>query len=106
MSRRNELLERCIELGLEPEKSRNRIDKDTGNKYKESTVKDCQKAIQSYFIEKYKSEGTLSPFIEDIMKMDSPMLALQSKDKKLDSIRDEIWKDNNKWIFQEKIDRM
>lgn len=104
MARREELLEKCQSLKIEPEKSRNRIDKETGEKYKESTVKDCEKAIQQYYINKYKSEGTLNPLVLDILHLDSPMLALQSKDKKLDKIRDYLWEDNNNWIFQEKID--
>ena len=104
MAERDDLLNICETLGLNPEKSRNRVNKDTGEKYQESTVKDCRKAIQQYYIDKYRKEGTLSPFVEEIMKMDSPMLALQSKDKRLDKIRDIIWEDNNNWIFQEKID--
>ena len=104
MAERDDLLNICETLGLNPEKSRNRVNKDTGEKYQESTVKDCRKAIQQYYIDKYRKEGTLSPFVEEIMKMDSPMLALQSKDKRLDKIRDIIWEDNNNWLFQEKID--
>lgn len=104
MARREELLEKCQSLGIEPEKSRNRINKETGERYKESTVKDCEKAIQKFYINKYKKEGILNPSILDILNLDSPMLALQSKDKKLDKIRDFLWEDNNNWIFQEKID--
>lgn len=104
MARREELLEKCQSLGIEPEKSRNRINKETGERYKESTVKDCEKAIQKFYINKYKEEGILNPSILDILNLDSPMLALQSKDKKLDKIRDFLWEDNNNWIFQEKID--
>ena len=87
---RDDLLNICETLGLNPEKSRNRVNKDTGEKYQESTVKDCRKAIQQYYIDKYRKEGTLSPFVEEIMKMDSPMLALQSKDKRLNKIRDDL----------------
>lgn len=104
MARRDELLEQCKTLGIEPEKSRNRIDKDTGERYKESTIRDCEKAVQQYYIKKYKEEGTLNPLVLDILKLDSPMLALQSKHKKLNDIRDILWDDNNNWIFQEKID--
>lgn len=104
MAERDDLLKICESLNLNPEKSKNRVNKETGEKYKESTIKDCRKAIQNYYIEKYRQEGTLSPFILKIMKLDSPMLALQIKDKKLDKIRDLIWEDNNNWIFQEKID--
>jgi ATP-dependent DNA ligase len=104
MARRDELLEQCKELGVEPEKSRNRVDKETKQKYKESTVKDCEKAIQQYYIKKYTEESRLNPLVLDILNIDSPMLALQSKDKKLDSIRDSLWEDNNNYVFQEKID--
>lgn len=104
MARRDELLKICETLELEPEKSRNRVNKNTGERYKESTVRDCEKAIQSYYLKKYEAEGTLSPFMYKILKLDSPMLALQQKDKKLDSVREQLWEDNNNWIFQEKID--
>lgn len=104
MARREELLEQCAQLGVTPEKSRNRVNKETGERFKESTVKDCEKAVQQYYINKYREEGTLKPHILDILKLDSPMLALQSKDKKLDKIRDTLWNDYNNYIFQEKID--
>lgn len=104
MSRKEELLEQCKTLNLEPEKSRNRVNKETGERYKESTILDCEKAVQKYYLDLYEKEGTLNPFIKDILKLDSPMLALQIKDKKLDSIREEVYKDNNNYIFQEKID--
>lgn len=104
MARREELLDKCKDLGVEPEKSRNRINKDTGERYQESTVLDCEKAIQKYYLDLYEREGHLNPFIKSILKLDSPMLALQIKDKKLDKIRDLIWENNNKYMFQEKID--
>lgn len=104
MARREELLKQCEELGVVPAQSRRRKNKDTGEYYTESTVKDCEKAIQSYYLLKYKKENTLSPFMHSILTLDSPMLALQQKDKKLDNIRDILWEDNNNWIFEEKID--
>lgn len=104
MARREELLNQCVELGVEPEKSRRRKDANTGLYYYESTINDCEKAVQSYYIKKYEEDGTLNPFLADILHLDSPMLALQSKDKKLDKIRDSLWEDNNEWVFQEKID--
>ena len=104
MARREELLNQCAELGVVPEKSRRRKDTSTGLYYYESTINDCEKAVQSYYIKKYEEDGTLNPFLADILHLDSPMLALQSKDKKLDKIRDSLWEDDNEWVFQEKID--
>ena len=68
MARREELLSECDKLGIIPEKSRNRKDKESGLSYKESTVKDCEKAIQQYYLNKYEQEGTKSPFIDSILK--------------------------------------
>ena len=104
MAERDELLNKCEILGIIPEKSKNRVDKETGKKFKESTIRDCEIAIQNYYIDLYKQEGTLNPFVQDILKMNGPMLALQSKDKKLDKVRASLWEDNNEWLFQEKID--
>lgn len=104
MARRDDLIKQCEKLGVEANKSRRRVDKSTGEYYMESTVKDLEKAVQSYYLKKYKEENTLSPFMNKILTLDSPMLALQQKDKKLDSVRDSLWEDNNQWMFQEKID--
>lgn len=106
MARRDDLIKQCEKLGVEANKSRRRVDKSTGEYYMESTVKDLEKAVQSYYLKKYKEENTLSPFMNKILTLDSPMLALQQKDKKLDSVRDSLWEDDNQWMFQEKIDRM
>lgn len=103
MAKRDELLEECSRLGVVPEKSRRRKDKNTGLYYMEETVKDCEKAIQSYYLKKYEEDGTISPFIHNILKLDSPMLALQIKHQKQE-IQDQIWQDDNNWVFQEKID--
>lgn len=104
MARRDDLIKQCEKLGVEANKSRRRVDKTTGEYYMESTVKDLEKAVQSYYLKKYKEENTLSPFMNKILTLDSPMLALQQKDKKLDSVRDSLWEDDNQWMFQEKID--
>lgn len=103
MARREDLLKQCKELNVIPEKSRKRKDKETGLSYQESTIKDCEKAIQSYYLKKYEEEGTKSPFIDSILKLDSPMLALQIKHLKPE-IQNKIWEDNSNWVFQEKID--
>lgn len=104
MSKRLELLEKCDLLNLTPQKSRARINKVTGEKYFESTIKDLQKAIQQYYINERAKNNKLNPFLLDIVKMDSPMLALPSKGIKNKQILDTIWKDNSNWILQEKID--
>lgn len=104
MARRDDLVKQCEKLGVEANKSRRRVNKTTGEYYMESTVKDLEKAVQSYYLKKYKEENTLSPFMNKILTLDSPMLALQQKDKKLDSVRDSLWEDDNQWMFQEKID--
>ena len=106
MARRDDLIKQCEKLGVEAFKSRRRINKETGEYYMESTVKDLEKAVQGYYLKKYKEENTLSPFMNKILTLDSPMLALQQKDKKLDGIRDSLWESENRWVFQEKIDRM
>ena len=103
MARREELLKECSNLGVVPNQSRRRKDKDTGNYYMESTVKDCEKAIQLYYLKKYEAENTLSPFMHSILKLDSPMLALQIKHKKQE-VQDQIWEDDSNWLFEEKID--
>ena len=76
MARREELLKQCEELGVVPAQSRRRKNKDTGEYYTESTVKDCEKAIQSYYLLKYKEENTLSTFMHSILNLDSIMLEL------------------------------
>ena len=103
MARKDDLLKQCELLGITPEKTRKRKDKDTGKTYYESSIKDFEKAIQDYYLNKYEQEGTLSPFIKNVLTLDSPMLALQIKHQKPE-IQDLIWQDNNNWVFQEKID--
>lgn len=104
MARKDELIEQCNELGLTPEKTRRRKDKDTGNYYYESSIKDLEKAVQNYYLNLYEEEGTLSPFIKNVLNLESPMLALQLNHVK-DEMVEELWKDHNNWVFQEKLDR-
>lgn len=100
------LRKKCENLGLEPEQTRNRVEKDVEGKvirrYKESTIDSCKEALQNYYIEKYRAEGTLNPFVERILKF-KPMLASQMKTIKED-VQQEIWKDGNNWLATEKID--
>ena len=81
------LRKKCENLGLEPEQTRNRVEKDAEGKvirrYKESTIDSCKEALQNYYIEKYRVEGTLNPFVERILKF-KPMLASQMKTIKED----------------------
>lgn len=111
MARKDELIKQCEDLGISDlvKKSRHRKDKETGEYYFEPTISDLEEAVQNYYLDKYEREGTLNIFVKDILTIDSPMLALQSKDKKLDKIRDNISKDCNintphGWVYQEKID--
>lgn len=92
----------CNDLGLTPTPTRNRII--DGERTKVLSMKDCEKAIQEYYIQERKNNGTYDPSIEFILGMESPMLALLFKHVKEDKQK-EIWDDNNKdWIFEEKID--
>ena len=83
------------------DKNGNRITKP--GRHLEFTVSDYEKGIQNYFIKKYKAEGTLSPFIETVLNMKSPMLALQIKHLKPE-IQDEVKRDNSNYIYEEKLD--
>ena len=96
------LRKKCEMLGLEPEKTRNREDRETGERYKESTVDSCKAALQQYYIKKYRDEGTLNPFVERILQF-PPMLAAQMKTLKESEIPI-LWNENNEWIATEKID--
>ena len=96
------LRKKCEMLGLEPEKTRNRVNKETGERYKESTVDSCKAALQQYYIKKYREEGTLNPFVERILQF-PPMLAAQMKTLKESEIPI-LWDENNEWIATEKID--
>lgn len=110
MARKDELIKQCADLNITNiKKSRRRKNKETGEYYFEPTIEDLEEAVQKYYLNKYGQEGKLNQFVEDILHITSPMLALQSKDKKLDNIRDIVWKDcdfntSHGWIFQEKID--
>lgn len=102
MAQLDNLRKKCKVLGLEPEKSRNRVDKETKVRYKESTIDDCIVALQNYYIKKYEDEGILNPFVKRILKF-KPMLACQMKGIKPE-VQKELWVSNNKWIATEKID--
>ena len=102
MAQLDNLRKKCEFLGLEPEKTRNRVNKETGERYKESTIDSCIVALQHYYIEKYRTEGILNPFVERILQF-KPMLASQMKTIKPEN-QSELWVDSNRWIATEKID--
>lgn len=90
-------------LGLNPVPTKNKRLED-GSRTKVCSMADYTKAIQQYYLEERKREGTYDPSIEFILNMDSPMLALLLKHLPEDTQK-ELWDDNNTdWIFQEKID--
>lgn len=95
-----ELKKKCEDLGLTPIPTRKRRNPDR----LELSMNDCIKAIQDYYLNERKNNGTYDPSIEFMLKMDSPMLALLLKNLPQDK-QDEIWDDNNTdWIFEEKLD--
>lgn len=102
MAQLDNLRKKCEILGLVPPTSRNRVNHETGERYKESTIDDCIKTLQQYYIEKYRKEGTLNPFVERILEF-KPMLAAQMKAIKEENQK-ELWDDNNQWYATEKID--
>ena len=101
--RLNELKIECDLLGLQPIPTRNRVSKETGERYLDFSKEDYIKALQSYYIEQYKQQGIYHKSLEWILKIDSPMLALQIKNKDQDT-QDEIWNNSEKWLAEEKID--
>ena len=97
-----DLIKKCEILGVQPTPTRRRKNEDGTYRY-DVSKKDAIEALQKYFINKYKSEGTLSPFIETILNLGEPMLALQIKHHKPE-VQEEIWKNGSDWIMEEKID--
>ena len=73
------------------------------DRHLEFSIDDYESAIQKYYLDKYRAEGTLSPFIETILKMKSPMLALQIKHLKPET-QEQVKTDNSNYIYEEKLD--
>lgn len=95
-----ELKTMCDNLGIEATPTRKRKNPDR----LECSMKDYIKAIQDYYINERKMNGTYDPSIEFMLKMESPMLALLLKNLPQDK-QNEIMDDNHpEWIYQEKID--
>lgn len=104
MAKLADLKKTCEVLHLHPVPTKNAINKETGEREKVLSIADCTKAIQDFYIEQRKQNGTYRKSIELILDMDSPMLALLIKHKKQED-QDAIWNDENQdWLFQEKID--
>lgn len=102
----SELKIHCDALNLSPVPTRSRINKDTGERYLDFSSKDYMKALQEHFINKRKEDNCYHKSLEYILegiKMESPMLALQIKNKS-EEIQDEIWNNQDKWLAEEKID--
>lgn len=99
----SELKYECDLLGLKPIPTRNRVNKETGERYLDFSKDDYVKALQSYYIDEYKKQGIYHKSLEWILNIDSPMLALQIKNKSAD-IQEEIWNNKDKWLAEEKID--
>lgn len=104
MAKLADLKKTCEVLHLHPIPTKNAINKDTGEREKVLSMNDCIHAIQQFYLEQRKQNGTYRKSIEYILAMDSPMLALLIKHKKKED-QDAIWDNNNEdWIWEEKID--
>ena len=99
----SELKYECDLLGLKPIPTRNRVNKETGERYLDFSKDDYVNALQSYYIDEYKKQGIYHKSLDWILNIDSPMLALQIKNKPAD-IQEEIWNNKDKWLAEEKID--
>lgn len=99
----SELKLECDLLGLHPIPTRNRVNKETGERYLDYSKDDYVQALQSHFIEKYKEQGIYHKSLDWVLKIDSPMLALQIKNKSEEEQND-IWNNQERWLAEEKID--
>ena len=99
----SELKLECDLLGPCPIPTRNRVNKETGERYLDYSKDDYVQALQSYYIEKYKEQGMYHKSLDWVLKIDSPMLALQIKNKSEEEQND-IWNNQEKWLAEEKID--
>lgn len=104
MTKLADLKKTCEVLHLHPEPTKNAINKVTGEREKVLSIADCTKAIQQFYLEQRKQNGTYRRSIEHILEMSSPMLALLIKHKKKED-QDAIWDNKNEdWLWEEKID--
>lgn len=104
MTKLKDLIKTCEVLHLHPVPTKNAIDKTTGERYKTLSMNDCIHAIQQFYLEQRKQNGTYRKSIEYILAMESPMLArlIKHHDKET---QEAIWDNNNNdWVWEEKID--
>lgn len=93
----------CETLGLNPTPTKNARGKETGESYKTLSINDCILAIQEYYLNERKREGTYDKSIEFVLNMKSPMLALLLKNVK-EETQEKIMDDKNTdWILEEKV---
>ena len=103
MAKLADLKKTCEVLHLHPIPTKNAINKETGEREKVLSIADCTKAIQQFYLEQRKQNGTYRKSIEHILAME-PMLALLIKHKKKED-QDAIWKDDDpNWLWEEKLD--
>lgn len=104
MAKLADLKKTCDVLHLHPIPTKNSINKVTGEREKTLSIADCTRAIQQFYLEQRKQNGTYRKSIEYILAMDSPMLALLIKHKKKED-QDAIWNNDNKdWLWEVKLD--
>ena len=100
MAKLADLKKTCDVLHLHPIPTKNSINKVTGEREKTLSIADCTRAIQQFYLEQRKQNGTYRKSIEYILAMDSPMLALLIKHKKKED-QDAIWNNDNKdWLWE------
>ena len=101
-----DLKTKCQVLELNPNPTRNRINKETGERYLDFSARDYTTAIQEYYVSERKERGIYHKSLDYILyklNMISPMLALQIKGIPEEK-REDIWNNGDNWIAEEKID--
>ena len=101
--RLDDLKIKCEALGLSPVPTRNRVNKETGERYKDFSKDDCIRALQEYYIGIKKARGEYHKSLDWILRLDSPMLALQIKNLP-EETQEEVKSNKEKWLAEEKVD--
>lgn len=101
--RLDDLKIKCEALGLSPVPTRNRVNKETGERYKDFSKDDCIRALQEYYIGIKKERGEYHKSLDWILRLDSPMLALQIKNLP-EETQEEVKSNKEKWLAEEKVD--
>ena len=102
----SELKIKCDVLNLSPTPTRNRVNKETGERYLDFSSKDYMKSLQEYYVNERIKNNTYHKSLDYMLykiNMNSPMLALQIKNMPKD-VQNDIWNNQNKWLAEEKID--